>query len=59
VGEQHTVQLVPAFELFGAIVTVVFIDDTLKFIARKKAQVLRCYPSGKDTGIPGVCSVTK
>jgi hypothetical protein len=39
-GEHYAGQLMPALELFGAVIAVVFFNDALKFIARQKAQEL-------------------
>ena len=34
-GKHHACQLMPAFKVFGAIVALIFIDDTLKIISRQ------------------------
>jgi hypothetical protein len=31
-GEYHAGKLIPAFKFFGAVVTLVFIDDVLEFV---------------------------
>jgi hypothetical protein len=40
VGEHHARQLVPAFALPCAVITIEFVDDALELIARKQAQEL-------------------
>ncbi len=38
VGEHHAGQLLPASKLPSAMIDVVFVEDTLAFMARKQAQ---------------------
>jgi hypothetical protein len=46
VREHHAGELVPALEVLGAMIAMVFVDDTLELIARQQLQEL-----GKNVGL--------
>ena len=60
-SKHHAGQLMPALKALGAVVAVVFVNDTLKFITRQKTQELGKHVSFSWHGRPpeeltvGIC----